>query len=208
MNDIIPLNSDSSEPLDAPRIPVFFNQNRRRTGKIARLPRKLRHKVNELIEDGVSYLEIIHQLGTDGEGITEDMLSKWKNSGYYEWLEERRIADAMRARYEFAHDLVTEAGDAKQASRAVLNTIAANLVRMLTEMDPAALREDLLSDADKFSRFVNAMVRLAEGTIKFDEHTTFHQERQAALAKARLPREARGISAESLALAEARLNLL
>jgi len=164
--------------------------------------------VNELIEDGVSYLEIIHQLGTDGEGITEDMLSKWKNSGYYEWLEERRIADAMRARYEFAHDLVTEAGDAKQASKAVLQTIAANLVRMLTEMDPAGLRESLLSDADKFSRFVNAMVRLAEGTIKFDEHTTSDQERQAALAKARLPREKRGISEEALALAEAKLNLM
>jgi hypothetical protein len=79
---------------------------------------------------------------------------------------------------------------------------------MLTELEPAALRDSLLSDADKFSRFVNAMVRLAEGTIKFDQHTITEQERQAAAAKASLPPGRRGISEQALKEAEARLNLL
>ncbi|HVV01756.1 MAG TPA: phage protein Gp27 family protein [Verrucomicrobiae bacterium] len=215
MNEIIPLNDQESALNDernmydnpAPLLPRF-SQYHRRTGKIAKLPRKVRNQLNEMIDDGVPYLQIIARLGTDGEGLTEDMLSKWKNSGYHEWIDERRLSDAMRARYEFAHALVTEAGDAKQASQAVLHTIATNLCRMLAELDPAALCDSLLGDADKFSRFVNAMVRLAEGSIKFDQHTSAERERQAAAAKASLPPEQRGVSAGALAKAEAKLNLL
>src|SRR5207253_3151538 len=79
---------------------------RRRTGHIARSPKAIRDRLNEMIQDGVSYLDIIQQLGTDGEGLSEDMLSKWRNSGYREWLEQCRVTDAMRGRYELAHNLV------------------------------------------------------------------------------------------------------
>jgi hypothetical protein len=182
--------------------------HRRRTGLVARLPKAVRDHLNEMIQDGVPYLQIIEKLGDDGQGLTEDMLSKWKNSGYLEWLEECRIPDAMRARYELAHQLVTEAGDPEQASRAVLHTIAANLCYMLAETDPTALRESLLSDSDKFSRFVRAMVRLAEGSIKCEQYQTQEEERQAQKVKAALPRERPGISDEALALAEEKLRLL
>src|SRR6185503_6768810 len=93
--------------LNAPAHPT----HRRRTGQIARLPKSVRDHLNETIQDGVPYLDIIQKLGPEGQGLTEDMLSKWKNSGYREWLQECRLTDAMRARYELAHTLVTEAGD-------------------------------------------------------------------------------------------------
>jgi hypothetical protein len=56
----------------------------------------------------------------------------------------------VRTRYEFAHTFVTEAGDPRQASRAVLHTLAANLYHMLAQIDPACVRESVLSDADRF----------------------------------------------------------
>jgi hypothetical protein len=181
---------------------------RRRTGQIARLPKAIRDQLNQMIQDGISYLDIIQKLGSDGEGLTEDMLSKWKNRGYLEWLEDCRITDAMRARYEFAHNLVTEAGDPRQASRAVLHTLAANLCHMLAQIDPVCVRESVLSDADKFSRFVHAVVRLAEGSIKCEEHKTKEDEREAQKNKAARRKEKPGISEEALAAAEASLQLL
>ncbi len=180
----------------------------RRTGQIARLPKATRARLNEMLQDGVPYLDIIQKLGPDGEGLTEDKLSKWKNGGYMDWLEESRLTAAMRARYEFAADLVSQADDSSQASRAVLQTMAANLCLMLAQTDPAALRDSLLSDADKFSRFVHAMVRLAEGSIKCDEYKTREQEHQAEMAKAAIPPEKPGISDEALAIAENKLRLL
>jgi hypothetical protein len=193
--------SDTAQP-----IPHWSGHRRR--GQIARMPKAIRKRLNEMIEDGVPYLDIIQSLGPDGKDLTEDKLSKWRNSGYREWLEECRLTDAIRARYEFAETLVTEAGDPEHASRAVLHTMAVHLCHMLTEMDPNAIRGSLLSDSDKFSRFVNAMVRLAEGSIKCEQHQNKVEDRAAEIAKAKLPRERPGISDEALAIAEAKLRLM
>jgi hypothetical protein len=172
------------------------------------MPKAIRTRLNEMIDDGVPYLDIIQRLGPDGKDLTEDKLSKWRNTGYREWLEECRLTDAMRARYEFAETLVTEAGDPEHASRAVLHTMAVHICHMLADMDPEGIRQSLLSDSDKFSRFVNAMVRLAEGSIKCEEHKTKADDREAQITKAALPPEKRGISDEALAAAERKLRLL
>src|SRR6476620_8073983 len=92
-----------------------------------------------------------------------------ENSGYRDWLEEQRVADAVLARYEFASTLVEQAPDPAQANRAVLHTMAVNLCYMLADMDPSAIRESLLSDSDKFCRFINSLVRLAEGGARCEE---------------------------------------
>ena len=54
---------------------------------------------------------------------------------------------------------------------------------MNNETDPTMLRENLLSDPDKFTRFVNSMVRLAEGGIKCAVHKCQVQDREAEAAK-------------------------
>ena len=50
--------------------------HRRRTGQIARLPKSVRDHLNEMIQDGVPYLDIIQKLGPEGQGLTEDMLTR------------------------------------------------------------------------------------------------------------------------------------
>src|ERR1051325_6368408 len=94
------------------------------------------------------------------------------------------------------------------SGRAVLQIIAANLCEFLAETDPSSLRESLLSDADKFTRFVNAMVRLAEGGIKCELHKFRHEDRAAESARQTKSTEAPGVSPESLQTAEQKLKLL
>src|SRR2546428_443461 len=81
-------------------------------------------------------------------------------------------------------------------------------VARLAKTDPATLRQSLLSDADKFTRFVNSMVRLAEGGIKCELHKFHHQDRCAQAARQKSPSEKPGISDESLRIAEEKLKLL
>ena len=63
---------------------------RRRNGKIARLPDATRERINLMIEDGVRYRDIIKALAQPGGlalpyPISEMNLSNWRKGGHQEW---------------------------------------------------------------------------------------------------------------------------
>ena len=180
-----------------------------RNGKVARLPKPIRDRLNQMLQDGVPYLKIIADLGPAAADINEDNISNWKTGGgYQDWLREMRIALRIQSKSELAMAVVDRSGQTTSAGQAVLQIVAANLCEFLAETDPDSLRESLLSDSDKFTRFVNSMVRLAEGSIKCDLHRNHQQERAAEVAKQKNPAERPGISDESLRAAEEKLRLL
>jgi len=188
--------------------PPQFRPTERRNGKVARLPKSVRDQINVMIEDGVPYLQIIERLGPAGQELNEQNLSNWKLGGYQDWLRELQLAQALQAKHELAQAILARSADANGAGQAVLQIIAANLCEFLAETDPATLRESLLSDADKFTRFVNSMVRLAEGGIKCDLHKYHHQDRIAEATRQKAGPEQPGISDETLRIAEEKLQLL
>ena len=161
-----------------------------------------------MIQDGVPYLKIIDTLGPAGQGISENNLSNWKTGGYFDWERKQQLTEAIQTKHELAQDIVDNSPDANAAGQALLDIIAANLTEFLAETDPATLRTSLLSDADKFTRFVNSMVRLAEGGIKCDLHKYYSHDRAVEAAKQTTTAERPGISDESLQIAEEKLNLL
>jgi hypothetical protein len=185
-----------------------FRASDRRNGKVARLPKSIRDQINIMIQDGVTYLQIIERIGPPAEALNERNLSEWKSGGYVDWLRELQLLQALQAKHELAQNLLQRTADGNQAGQAVLQIIAANLCEFLADTDPATLRESLLSDADKFTRFVNSMVRLAEGGIKCDLHKFHHQDRAAEAARQATTTEKPGISDESLRIAEEKLKLL
>jgi hypothetical protein len=161
-----------------------------------------------MILDGVEYRDIIQRLSPDTQDLSEKNLSNWKSGGYLDWLRELQLTQSIEAKYELAQSIVATSGDENAAAAAVLHVIASNLCEFLAETDPAVLRESLLSDADKFTRFVNSMVRLAEGGIKCQLHRFRAQDRIAEAAKNKGKPETPGISDESLNEAERKLKLL
>ena len=70
---------------------------RTRNGKVARLPKPLRDRINLLIRDGLSYRAILKKLGDDAQDLTLNNLSEWKRGGYVDWLEELHWAEELRA---------------------------------------------------------------------------------------------------------------
>jgi hypothetical protein len=203
-----PTDATTPEPRPPANGQSTFPSSHRRNGKVARLPKAARDKINGLLLDGATYLDIIQQLGPEGQGLTECNLSNWKDGGYMDWLRALQMAEALQAKQELAQDIVAHSAEANGAPQALLQIIAANLCEFLVDTDPAALRESLLSDADKFTRFVNSMVRLAEGGIKCELHRFHSQDRAATAAKQKARAERPGISEESLRIAEEKLRLL
>ena len=208
MNDSPPPSPSDPQPPAPPFGQAPPKPAERRKGKIARLSKAIRDQLNLMIQDGIPYLQIIERLGPEGQGLNEQNLSNWRSGGYQDWLRHQHISEAIHAKHELAENIVSQAGDGNQAGQAVLQVIAANLCEFLVETDPSTLRESLLSDADKFTRFVNSMVRLAEGGIKCELHKFRNQDRAAETEQAKSQGGKKGISDESLHTAEEKLRPL
>src|SRR5882724_10241772 len=55
---------------------------RRRNGDIARLPKQVRQQVNEMLDDGLRYPQVIANLGEAGGDLTPRAVMSWTNGGY------------------------------------------------------------------------------------------------------------------------------
>jgi len=145
-----------SDPLTS-----IFGSPHRRTGKVARKPKLIRDRINQMLLDGVPYAEIASSLGPDGSDLDDRILSRWKSGGYQDWLREQQKVDVARLEQEFASDLACSK-DGNKIHQATIQIAAAKLCELLLNLDPSALRETLESDPDKYTRLLNAIVRLAD----------------------------------------------
>jgi hypothetical protein len=79
----------------------------RNNGKVAHLPKAIRDKINIMLQDGLTYPLIIQSLGEDGKDLNTMNLSRWKDSGYQDWLLQQTWLSQTRARQEPASALST-----------------------------------------------------------------------------------------------------
>jgi hypothetical protein len=100
-----------------------------RNGKIARLPKNLRHQLNGRLEDGEPGKQLVEwlnalpevqevlQLRFAGRPISEQNLSEWKQGGYLEWLKLQESRYLVQHLSEQAEDLEADAGDLAVSDR-------------------------------------------------------------------------------------------
>lgn len=124
-----------------------------RKGKIARLPLKIREALNHRIHDGQAASVILPWLNDiievkglmeqhfNGEPISDQNLTNWRQGGYLEWAEQQAEADRLQTLAEFSAKLVATTG--LQISDGAAAIATGNILSMLeTETDPEAV--DLL----------------------------------------------------------------
>src|SRR2546428_13037864 len=99
------------------------NSCNHRQGRVARLPKAVRDKINLMLLDGHPYAEIIQALGKDGELLNENNLSTWRLGGYQDWLKQQQVLEQMRIRGENAAELIG------QSEGATLHEAANKLAR-------------------------------------------------------------------------------
>ncbi len=93
-----------------------------RNGKIARLPKAIRDRLNQQIHDGVPGKALVRWLNGLNEvvdilvrhfnstRVTEQNLSEWKQGGYQDWLKQQERRGWVRRLSEEAEDIVEDAG--------------------------------------------------------------------------------------------------
>src|SRR5439155_17882873 len=82
---------------------------------IARLPKQTRDMINVMLEDGLPYHVLIDELGEAGHGLNIQSLAEWVQGRYQQYLKNRDTIEHVKARQEFASDLLRELGNADPA---------------------------------------------------------------------------------------------
>lgn len=100
--------SEGGSPTQADRTP--HSALKRRTSKIAGLPKKLRDLINERISDGVPYDQIAQELKQASDPpcpceISARNISDWFSGGYQDWVRHQDALEVLASRFDFALDL-------------------------------------------------------------------------------------------------------
>lgn len=102
-----------------------------RTGKIARLPARIREQVNSRLFDGQTGPQIIAWLHTlpevlavldahfKEEPITSQNLSEWRGGGYQEWMAKRERVENTKILSAYALELAQAGGSISEGAAAV-----------------------------------------------------------------------------------------
>lgn len=159
----------------------------RSNGNVARLPKSIREKINQMIQDGVSYPDIIETLGEHAEDISAVNLSRWKNGGYQDWLTEQQFIERLRARQETPSELVRDF-DATEVNHAALQLGTLQIFEALRDLGPGSLDEKLGGDAASFARLLNALARASRETMQLQKYRQACAEARAALEPMKDPK--------------------
>jgi hypothetical protein len=181
--------------------------NNRRNGKVARLPKATRDKINHMILDGHTYNQIIQALGDDAKDLNEDNLSNWKAGGYQDWLRQQLRIDQQQANFEMALDLVRQnAGLTIQ--KAARQIVAAQICELLLDFDPVCIAAALDEKPEVYTRLINALARISEGESACAFRRAQEARIQACLEQQKPENQAKVITPETLKAIAKELKLL
>src|SRR5690349_14405438 len=96
------LPSSQHHPIPNPLTILRRSFKRRRAGKISHLPEAVREQINLMIDDGLTYAQIIERLGDAGKTLNKDNLSRWRLHQHQDWLEERRFKELVASHQKLA----------------------------------------------------------------------------------------------------------
>jgi hypothetical protein len=179
--------------------------HRKRHGKIAKLPRQVRLKINRMLDDGHPHAEIIAALGEHGKGINKYNLINWEKGGYQEWLKDLPWLEQLQSRLDFAHDVMADP-DSPKVREASLVIAVKQMYELITTFEPASFKEKLAEEPATYSRVINSLAKLAEIGLRYDQQ---HTEAARLTTKEKdMASKATGLSKDGLMQFESEYRLL
>src|SRR5438477_8590880 len=153
-------------------------KSRRPRGKIARLRKEDRDRLNCMLRDGVAYADVITKLGDAGKGLIPRNVSSWHTGvGYQRWQMDQEWREDIRADQESGLDLLPDF-DAGKFNEAALQVAITQLFRALRHLGSTPMKDKLGGDVHNFARLVHALARASRETLNLQKH------REAASNKA------------------------
>jgi hypothetical protein len=167
------------------------------TGKIGRLPARLREEVNRRLHDGQSAGQILPWLNAEpdtlkalelyfeGEAISAQNLSAWRNGGFRKWLKQQQDIEETKARAQISLDLAKASGG--NLSEGALAMLTGEVLEMVQEF--ADLRAAGGEIDPKLLTAINKSLIAARGrelesqTLNLNKKKLKQKDRELALAE-------------------------
>ena len=138
-------------------------------GKIARLPKVTRDKLNFMLRDGLEHKDVLAQLGDQATGLTLKNVSNWHTSpSYQHWLLQQDWIESLRADQESAFDLLNDFDVAKFNEGAL--QLAITRVFMAMRLEGGNLNDKLGGNARTFAGLVHALSRACHETTHIEKY--------------------------------------
>jgi hypothetical protein len=162
MDPATPPAGTETQPPPQPELEKKPAYKHGRTGNVARLPRALRDQVCEMILDGLTYRQIIENLGDAGKDLNEGHITSWKGGGYKDWILETQRVDDLGLARDAALSLVRQdaGGTVQDAGRTIAAT---QLYELLLSFNPKDFASAIAEKPELYFRMVNSLSRLSEG---------------------------------------------
>ncbi len=137
----------------------------RRNGKVARLPKKLRDLVNNLLSDGATYPQIIERLKQSTDPalpfpIYEKNLSHWHKGGHQDWLRNQERLELVSSRIDFALDLA-QSSHPEKLQEFALQLAALRICEFLSQLS----LNDSQTREDVYLRLLSALPRISKESL-------------------------------------------
>ena len=156
--------------------------HRRPRGKVARLPAKVRDRLNGFLDEGLTYANVITQLGPEASHLNEMDISRWYTTGHQDWLKNQAWLEETRSRLDMAIDVISE--------NTGTNVHLANLHVAATQLIENLLRagERLLIDSpEDYVAVINSISRLGREALNYQKYNEACAQARAEIAKLKDP---------------------
>lgn len=198
------MNEQDSDTQPEPQPEQAACSDYRGKGKVARLPKAVRDKLNIMLLDGLTYGEILKALGDAAKGVTERNITSWVQGGYKAWISQQRNLDETRVKQEVAMDLACPEGGSK-IHEATLQLAATSLSEMLRELNCSSFQELLRDDPAQLTALLNSLARISDAEIRCERHRLESEAKRAKLDNE--PSCEKGLRPETRQRMEKELNL-
>jgi hypothetical protein len=179
-----------------------------RKGKIARLPKETRDVVNMMIRDGATYQQINQMLEKhDCFGVGEQNLTNWREGGYQDWLKEQERLEDMRAKREFALEVVRQ-NEGSKIHEATLQLAASQLYEVITEFDLGGLKGLLREQPENYARLVNSLAKLSQSGLEYEKYREGVRAAKEAIQAKLATAKGGGLAPETISFIEEKLGLM
>jgi hypothetical protein len=167
------------------------NGKHRPNGKIARLPKDLRDKVNVMLRDGVPYSRVLKHIEDSlpvplEDPISEQNLSNWKNAGHQVWLHDQEqreeILEARDDALQFPGD------DESRLEQATLKIASTRLFQLFKHLEPAAFAGLAQRKPETYARLFSALPRITREGLRYQKYRDACVQARAALQPLKDPK--------------------
>ena len=133
----------------------------RRT-RIARFPEDIRNQINEFLDKDTQYQQIIDWLSEHGyAGIEMYHLTRWKDTGYQDWVRHHERMEELQFKREWAKELAQDQGANDNFHQAAFRVTLIHFFDALNRTDSAQITRMLESKPEKFATLVNSFANFA-----------------------------------------------